>query len=319
MTERITAQMQSSNVLANLNNDLSALDTTQEQISTGLSINQPSDNPDGTALALQLSGQIAAMNSYTANVNDGTAWSSTASAALQSIQQMVQTARTLVVEGGNGALNQTNLTSIGDEISQIVSDIKQTANTQYNGMYIFSGTATGTAPYLTAAGQDTFQGNAAAIIRSIGPGTSLQVNANLNSVLGGGQAAADGGLLDTLETAAQDLTTGNTANLGTDLTALDANMTTLDGVQADVGATQDRLEMASTRITALQTADQTQLGNTEDVDMAQASINLSTEQAAYSAALQSGAQIIQTSLLSFLSTPHDHDRELAVRDGRDRA
>jgi flagellar hook-associated protein 3 FlgL len=249
-----------------------------------------------------LSGQIAALNSYTANVNDATAWSSTSSAALQSIQQMVQTARTLVVEGGNGSLNQTNLTSIGDEISQLVADIKQTANTQYDGMYIFSGTATGTAPYLTAAGQDTFQGNTAAINRAIGPGTTVQVNANLSSVLGNGQAAADGGLLDTLETAAQDLTSGNTANLGNDLTSLDTNMTALEGVQTDVGAMQDRLEMASTRITALQTADQTQLGNTEDVDMARASINLSTEQAAYSAALQSGSQIIQTSLLNFLNT-----------------
>ena len=72
MTQRITSQMQSSNVLMNLNNDLSALDNTQQQISTGLSINQPSDDPDGTALAMQLSGQIAAMNGYTANVNDAT-------------------------------------------------------------------------------------------------------------------------------------------------------------------------------------------------------------------------------------------------------
>jgi len=289
-------------VLTNLNSDLAALDNTQEQLATGLSINQPSDNPDGTALAMQLSGQIAAMNTYTGNVNDGTAWANTASSALQSVQQMVQTARTLVVEGGNGSLNQNDLTSIGDQIDQLVAEIKQTANTQYNGMYIFSGTATGTAPYPTAPGQDTFQGNTAAVTRSIGPGTSLQVNANLNSVLGGGQAAADGGLLDTLETAAQDLTAGNTANLGNDLTALDANITTLEGVQADVGATQDRLEMASTRITALQTADQTELGNTEGVDMAQASISLSTEQAGYSAALQSGSQLIQTSLLNFLST-----------------
>ncbi len=156
MTERITPEMQASVMLANINTDLAAVDKSQNELSTGLQITQPSDNPYATALSMQLSGQLAAMQSYSANISDGTAWANTASTALQSIQQMVQTARTLVVEGGNGSLNQTNLTSIGDEINQLVADIKQTANTQYDGMYIFSGTATGTAPYSTVAGQDTF-------------------------------------------------------------------------------------------------------------------------------------------------------------------
>ena len=72
------------------------------------------------------------------------------------------------------------------EINQLIDAIKQEANTQYNGQYIFSGTATNTAPYSTATG-DVYQGNSGAVTRQIGPNSSLQVNADISSLLGSGQ------------------------------------------------------------------------------------------------------------------------------------
>jgi flagellar hook-associated protein 3 FlgL len=302
MTEQITTQMQSSTMLANLNSDLAQLDKTQDEMSTGLQITQPSDNPYGTALSLQLNTQISSLSSYTSNINDGTAWVQTASSSLQSIQQMVERVRELVVESANGTNSSSDLTDAADEVNSLIDGIKQDADTEYNGQYIFSGTATDTEPYETGA-TDTYQGNTAAINRAIGPGgTTLQINANLSSVLGSGTAAADGGLLDTLRTVVSDMQSGNTTGLSNDLTSLDSNITSLESVQANVGAAQDRLQMASTRITSLQTTDQTELSNVEDVDLGQASINFTSEQAGYQAALQSSADIVQTSLLNFLQS-----------------
>ncbi len=301
MTERITPEMQSSVMLANINTDLAAVDHTQSELSTGLQITQPSDNPYATALAMQLSGQVAAMQSYSANIGDGTAWANSASTALQTVQQNAESARTLIVEGANAALNANDRSEISSQISDIVDAIKATANTQYDGMYIFSGTATSTAPYLTGAGaSDAFQGNTDAINRTIGPaGTpTLQVNVDLSSVLN--DSASGSGLLTTLEQAASDLASGS-SNISNDLSDLDTNMGALEGIQATVGATQDRLSSAASRISSFQMIDQTALANTEDVDMASASISYSTEQAAYTAALQTGAQIVQTSLVNFVS------------------
>jgi flagellar hook-associated protein 3 FlgL len=150
---------------------------------------------------------------------------------------------------------------------------------------------------------DAFNGNTDAINRTVGPaGTPpLQVNANLSSVLNDNTSSnpSTQGLLTSLATAATDIGNGTVSSTN-DLSNLDSNISDLEGLQAAVGSTQDRLSMAATRITAFQTADQTQLANIEDVNMATASINYSTEQAAYSASLQTGAQIIQTSLLNFL-------------------
>lgn len=305
MTQRITPEMQSSLLLASINNDLVALDRTQNELSTGMQITQPSDDPYGTALSMQLSGQISTMGSYSANINDATAWANTASTALDSIQQAVQSARTLTVEAGDGTLGSSGAAAIASQIGELITDVKQAADTQYNGQYIFSGTANDVAPYTAATG-DAYQGDQGSILRTIGPGSSpVAVNVDVSSVLGQGQAAnggsGDGLLLDTLETIQSDVASGNITSTD-DLTKLDSNISSLEGLQGTVGSLQDRLQMASSRITAFQTTDQTQLANTEDVDMASASINYSTEQAAYSAALQTGAQIVQTSLLNFLKS-----------------
>jgi flagellin-like hook-associated protein FlgL len=70
------------------------------------------------------------------------------------------------------------------------------------------------------------------------------------------------------ETISNDMKTGNTTNLGTDLQNLDTNMSTLQGLQANVGATESRLSLASSRIADLQLSTTQILSNDEDVDMA---------------------------------------------------
>ena len=78
------------------------------------------------------------------------------------------------------------------------------------------------------------------------------------------------------------------------------NLNSLSGLSANVGAVQDRLQMASSRIQTLQTSDTQVLSNTQDADMATTEINFSTQQAALTAALQAGANIVQQSLMNFL-------------------
>jgi flagellar hook-associated protein 3 FlgL len=300
---RITNQMVSQQILANVDQAEDALDSTEEELSSGLSISQPSDNPYGASLAVALNGQLSQLSDYTSNITDGTAWTQTASSSLSGIQQDVQTAQELVVQAGNGTNSQADLNSIADEISQLTASVKAGANAQYNGQYIFAGSATATAPYQSVTG-DTYQGNTGAVTRAILPGTpALQVNANLSSVLGNGAASGDGGLLDTLETITSDLQSGNTTALNsTDLANLTTNLNALAGVQATVGSTQDRLQQASTQIQTLQTNATSALSNDQDANLATTETTFSNEQAAFQAALQAGASIVQTSLMNFLSS-----------------
>jgi flagellar hook-associated protein 3 FlgL len=132
------------------------------------------------------------------------------------------------------------------------------------------------------------------------------VNSPLSTVLGTGQTtpgqpAGDGGLLNTLRNIADDMQSGNANALSNaDLTQLDSNFNSLNGLSANMGAVTDRLQMAASRIASLQTSDSSALSNTQDADMAKTEIDFSTEQAALQSALQAGAHIVQQSLLNFL-------------------
>jgi flagellar hook-associated protein 3 FlgL len=297
MIGRITNQMTASMTLANLTQAMDRLNTSQQELSSGKKINQPSDDPYGTTLSLQMRGQLAQLDTYSKNVDDGTAWAQAASTSLSQIDSMVQRVRELTVESANGASTAGDSQAAAAEVNQLIDAIKQNANAQYNGQYIFSGTSTQTAPYQSGS-TDTYQGGTGAIMRAIGPGASIQVNADLSQVLGSG--GGDGKLLDTLRTIASDMQSGNQGAMSADISKLDTNFSTLTQTEAHVGAVSDQLQMASSRLQALQVDDTQVLSNTEDADMAQTEIDFSTQQAALQAALQAGARIVQTSLMNFL-------------------
>jgi flagellar hook-associated protein 3 FlgL len=304
LSGRITTQMTTARVLANINNVQDQLATTQQQLSTGLRINQPSDDPYGASLAIQLKNDLQGLTTYSNNVTDGTAWASAADTSLSNVMNMLQRAQELTVQASNGVESATDLSATADEIDQLADAMKQEANTQYNGQYIFSGTATTTQPYSSATG-DVFQGNTAAITRQIGPGSSLQVNTDISGLLGSGTSANDGKLLNTLRTIAADMRSGNGAGVA-DLSAnqlsnLQNSLNSLVQLQANVGAAQNRLTLAGDRIQGLQNSDTAALSNDEDVNMAQAVTTFSSEQAAFSAALKAGANIVQSSLMDFLN------------------
>jgi len=304
MIGRITNQMSAQMTLAGIETALDRLDTTQQELSTGKSINQPSDNPSGAAMALQLNTDLSNLTSYSNNVTDGTGWTTAQSSALTDITNSVQRIRELTLEASNGTQTTADMQASAQEVNQLIEQIKQDANTQYNGQYVFSGSATSTAPYQSGS-TDTYGGNTGQITRTIGPNTSLTVSSNLSGVLGNGQTASgqpagDGLLLNTLRNIADDMQSGNSSGVNTDLSQLDTNLNSLNGLSANVGAVQDRLQMASSRIQTLQTSDTQVLSNTQDADMATTEINFSTEQAALQAALQAGANIVQQSLMNFL-------------------
>jgi flagellar hook-associated protein 3 FlgL len=296
--------MTTAQVLSNITNVEDQLSTTSEEMSTGKSINQPSDNPYGASLAVSLNTDLSGLSDYSNNVTDGTAWTSAATSALDNVQSMVQRVQELVVGASNGSESASDLQATQDEVNQLKDAIKQEANTQYNGQYVFSGTATGTEPYSSSTG-DVFQGNTSSVTREIGPNSSVPVNADISSLLGSGSSAADGKLLDTLTQISNDLgggTSADVADLSTNqLSNLQTSLNSLEGLQANVGSAQNRLTLASTRITGLQTSDTAALSNDQDANIAQTYTTYSNEQAALTAALRAGANIVQSSLMNFLN------------------
>jgi flagellar hook-associated protein 3 FlgL len=303
MSTRITTDMVIGSTLADINAAQLAMTRAQGELSSGKSILEPSDNPYGASQAISLQSSLDGLGSYEKSAQDGISWLNTSASALSSIDSQVQRVRELVLQAGNGIDNSSDLANIAAEVQQLTEGVKQDANTQYAGQYVFSGTLTNTPPY-EPGGSDAYQGNGGAVSRVIGPGAPVNISVNLASVLGNGQGAADGKLLDTLRTIVQNLQEGTPAAVETlrttDLKNLDTNLNALTGVQAEAGAVTDQLQLALSRTQSLQVTATQQLSNVQDANIAQVSIEFSNQQAAFNAALRAGASIVQESLLEFL-------------------
>jgi len=87
----------------------------------------------------------------------------------------------------------------------------------------------------------------------------------------------------------------------TDIQSLDSALDTIASAQSVVGARQNRLDAASSRLQQLEQSTTSLLSNTEDADMAKTIMDYSTQQAVYQSALKAGAMIIQPSLMDYLS------------------
>jgi flagellar hook-associated protein 3 FlgL len=303
MTERITPSMVTSQTLTDLNNSLAGLERSTDELSSGRTILEPSDNPYGAARVIDLQSQLEGLTDYESSIQDGVAWENTASSAMSNMNELTQRVRELVVEAANGTNNQGDLNTIALEVEQLTESIKQDANTQYAGQYVFSGTATTTPPYEPGA-NDEFKGNTETVSRAVGPAGTVTISTNLSTLLGNGPAAEDGGLLDTLRTITQQLRGGtkeDTEALGTTALAnLDKNLEHMSQLQAVAGSATDQLNAALTRNESVQTSVTEALSSTEDTNIAAVSIQYANEQAAYEAALRAGATIVQESLLNFL-------------------
>jgi flagellar hook-associated protein 3 FlgL len=305
MSMRVTTLMSSRAMLRDLNDNLSRLSTLQDRLSTGKQIMRPSDDPYGTSRALSLRGELGGLDQFERNVGDGTGWLNTTDTALGQMSDVLARVRELLVDGGNDTAGPAARAAMADEIDQLAESVKQEADVQYGGRYVFSGTATDTSPYaLGGVGGDRYAGDAGTITRAIGPGVEIPINTDIHALLGDGAAAADGKLLNTLRDISAHLRGGTPADADalrtTDLQRLDASLDTLNGIRADVGARTNRLAIAASRLSGLQLNTTKLLSDTVDADMAQTITDYTTQQAAYTAALKAGANIVQSSLLDFL-------------------
>ncbi len=301
MSTRITTDMVIGSTMADINSAQLAMDRTQSELSSGKSILEPSDDPFGASQVITLQSTLDGLTTYEKSAQNGISWLNTASGALANINEVSQRARELVIQASNGINNQSDLNDIADEVQQLTETVKQDANTQYAGQYVFSGTLTNTPPYQQGEAEDAYQGNAGAISRAIGPGATVDISVPLSSVLGSG---GDGKLLDSLRTIAKSLREGTPEAMqalrGADLEGLDTNLEALANVQAGAGAATDQLKTAASRVQDLQTTTTGQLANVQDANIAQVAVEFSNEQSAYDAALRAGASIVQESLLEFL-------------------
>jgi flagellin-like hook-associated protein FlgL len=135
----------------NIQQSNQALATALQQVSTGLSVNQPSDNPAASAKLVTSLAASANVDQYTSNVSAVNSQLQTADSALSAVVTGLTSAVSLGTEGANGTTPGADRQTIATQVEGILSNVVAQANTSNQGSYVFAGSANTTAPVVQAA------------------------------------------------------------------------------------------------------------------------------------------------------------------------
>jgi flagellar hook-associated protein 3 len=132
---------------------------TQSEISSGLRIQRPSDDPRGQYTALDRRAAVRAFESGVANIEESRTRLNIANQALRDSQEVVSRIRVLTLEArqetDSGAVEV-----IAREIDGLMNDLLLLANSTHQGDSLFAGAATETAAFVrNADGTVTYQGS----------------------------------------------------------------------------------------------------------------------------------------------------------------
>jgi len=120
------------------------LQTSLQQLSTGLRINTAADDAAGYAIVQGMTSQIDGLNQASQNANDGVSLAQTASGAMQEITNDLQSMRDLAVESLNASNSSADRSDLNAQFSQLMNDINSVASqTQFNGVNLLDGSFQG--------------------------------------------------------------------------------------------------------------------------------------------------------------------------------
>jgi flagellar hook-associated protein 3 FlgL len=179
-----------------------------------------------------------------------------------------------------------------------------TLNASYDGRYVFSGEETLTVPFeysLDGSGNVdvVYAGDSGNITREVSQGVTMDINVPGSEIMDG--AAIPESLGDTLKAIDVALSTYDSSTLSDDLLEqLDSQINNMLRLEAEVGANDNRLIDLEESNANEQTYLTEILSLTEDVDIAEATVEYSQRIAAYQASLSTAAKVIQTSLFDYL-------------------
>lgn len=122
-----------------LNNTQNTLSTLQQEMSTGLQINSPADNPSGLAISNLMQGEIGGINAAVNNANQASNLLNVANGGMQTDVQIVQEIQQLAVQASNSTNNSSDSQDIQNQISSLLQSLDNVGNTlNYNNQAVLN-------------------------------------------------------------------------------------------------------------------------------------------------------------------------------------
>ena len=140
MALTLNTNIDSLNAQRNLTTSKSSLSQALQRLSSGLRINSAADDAAGLAISQQFTTQIDGTNQAINNANDAISQAQTAGGALSTLNDNLQSIRTLAVEAANGSNSAADRAALDAQVQQQISEITRIASqTSFNGANVLDG------------------------------------------------------------------------------------------------------------------------------------------------------------------------------------
>ena len=257
-----------------------------EKLSSGQRINRAGDDASGLAVSEKMRSQIRGLNQANRNIQNGVSFIQTTEGYLQETTDILQRIRELAVQSANGIYTDEDRMQIQVEVSQLVAEVDRIASqAQFNGMNMLTG--------------------AFATDSAVGRVMQLQVGANMDQnarVYIGTMTAQALGLVGTAGSDQKiSISTPEEANVA--IGSVDAALKAVSRQRADLGAYQNRFEMASNGVAIAAENLQAAESRIRDTDMASEMVEYTKNQILTQAgtAMLAQANVQSQNVLALLS------------------
>jgi len=218
-----------------------------EKLSSGLKINRAGDDASGLAVSEKLRSQIRGLNQASRNVSNGISFIQTTEGYLDETTSVLQRLRELAVQAANGIYSDEDRLMIQVEVSQLVDEIDRIAShAQFNGMNLLTG---------------RFARNG---LQEMSFHIGANMDQNIKVYIGTMTAQGLG-----MRSEQDKLSISSTEDANRSIGSIDAALKQVNKQRADLGAYQNRAEMAKKGIDIAAENMQAAESKIRDADMAE--------------------------------------------------
>jgi len=210
-------------------NDIS-LNKSQSKLASGLRITKAADDASGLAVSEKMRAQIRGLNQAQTNAENGISFIQATEGYLEETTDVLQRIRELSIQSANGIYSEEDREMIQVEVSQLVDELDRIAShAQFNGMNLLTGR------FARDQGQNVVT---ASMWFHIGANMDQRERVYIQTMSSEGLNIRDNASKEFISLATPD---GANSSIG----VVDSALKIVNKQRADLGAYQNRLEMAA--------------------------------------------------------------------------
>lgn len=288
-----------SGFLVQMNRTETRIANSNNQITSGIRVNQAQDDPFAIQSILTTQNQLDQLTQLQTNLNLAKNDATYADAALQTVSNIMSRLVSIGSQGASDLTNPIARANLATEAKQLAQQLIGIANTQIGTRYVFGGDDPYTQPYTVnwAATPGAAQGNTApaTVVLRDSSGTAQLVGMTAKNIFDAGGASIFKGAYDL----ATSLATGTSTDVSTALNELKAGVNHLSGATVFYGNLQSWIQSASDQASSQASSLTETIAGLRDTDLPTAITQMTSNQVSLQAALSAHASLSSKTLFDY--------------------